>query len=277
MILRERVAGCEGRGEGVQSVVRALGLLEQVAQMGDAGVTAIARAAGLHVATTHNLLRTLATLGYLVNIGGRYRLGPAVQQLSAHWSPASALPVLVGPAMHRVSEQTGETGSLGLLVGDQCLVIPVSRGTSDIVAQLQRRMFDPLSVATGRLLAAMSDPATRQRMVSHHLATAAAGDEVRWQEELALIADDRCAVVCRAYEGGADAVAVLQRGRGGIVLGALGASCPHFRGSEDHLTDMVLALANAADELAEQSGGTPQRLSNEHWRAAVRRQMRAAL
>ena len=42
------------------------------------GVTEIAQAVGLHVATAHNLLRTLSKYGYLENRGGRYRVDGSV-------------------------------------------------------------------------------------------------------------------------------------------------------------------------------------------------------
>jgi len=53
-------------GDGVQSVERALELLEALAEPGEAkGVSELARATGLPVATIHRLLATMVSRGYV--------------------------------------------------------------------------------------------------------------------------------------------------------------------------------------------------------------------
>jgi len=262
----------------VQSVVRALGLLAEVADRGEAGVTELARSAELHVATVHNLLRTLAGQGYLVNVGGRYRVGPAVERLAPRWSPMATLPLVVGPAMEAMSARTGESGSLGLLAGSACRMIRVSQGTDEIVAQPRERVFDhPLAVATGRVLVALGDQDVREQVIGHHVAAHHDLAVAAWQRELQQVAAEGCTVLRRRRPGSVDAVAVGLYGTGGRLLGALGAHCPSFRGTEKHLCETVMALQEAATAAAEVLGSKGPKIPAARRRAAVRRQYRAAL
>lgn len=72
--------------KGVQSVGRAMDILELLGRLGPTGVTDIARQLDLHVATVHNLLRTLADRHYLLNDGGQYRIGPAASILAGQFA-----------------------------------------------------------------------------------------------------------------------------------------------------------------------------------------------
>ncbi len=149
-------AGAMGRvvaatdGE-VQSVVRALGLLEAVAAAGEMGVTELARAQGLHVATAHNLLRTLAGRHYLLNRHGRYRLGPAVAMLGAGWEPLHALPDLVQPSLVQIADGCGEAASATILVGREARLIGFQPGTEAITIHYPQWLWpEALKLATGR-------------------------------------------------------------------------------------------------------------------------------
>lgn len=261
-----------GNGPAVQSVARALALLEQVAERGEIGVSQLARAVSLHVATVHNLLRTLTAGGYLVNLAGRYRLGPAAGRLALGWSPEATLPLAARAAMTEMSQTTGETGSLGLLVGLRCEVIPVSRGTGDVVAVSREQTFDrPLAVATGRLLAALGTDDLRERIIRDHVAERRDRTLAAWQSELDRVRADHCAVVRRPQQGSTDAVAVPLVGQGGRVLAALGAHCPNFRGTPAHLVKMLESLQVAAAKIAANLGGAAERISLSQFRNAVRR------
>ncbi|HEY8487394.1 MAG TPA: helix-turn-helix domain-containing protein, partial [Limnochordales bacterium] len=76
--LRARTRG----SETVHAVRRAVQVLEALAR-GDAGVSELARATGLHKATVYRLLLTLKELGLVEQSpqGGRYRLGLRLVEL----------------------------------------------------------------------------------------------------------------------------------------------------------------------------------------------------
>jgi len=67
-------------GDLVQSVSRALRVLEEVSRIGGpVPVKVVARRTGLNLSTTYHLIRTLAFEGYLVrHADGRYSVGPEI-------------------------------------------------------------------------------------------------------------------------------------------------------------------------------------------------------
>jgi DNA-binding IclR family transcriptional regulator len=84
------VGAPQGQPTLIQSVQRALRLLEVVAEHGDsARAKEIARAAGLPLATTYHLLRTCAHEGWLQHLGdGSYVLGHRIDVIREHGSAA---------------------------------------------------------------------------------------------------------------------------------------------------------------------------------------------
>src|SRR4051812_12288998 len=82
----------DGRAEppgGVQSVDRALTILEVLARVGEAGVTEIAVELGVHKSTAFRLVATLEThrLVEQTTERGRYRLGVGVLRLAGATTP----------------------------------------------------------------------------------------------------------------------------------------------------------------------------------------------
>lgn len=107
----------------IQSVGRALGLLEHLAGAGaPLGLSELATSCRLPVSTTHRMLGVLCSSGYLYNgPDRRYRLGPRLVALGgAALSP-------VGPDISRwlgrLVELTGETANAATLCGDTVLFV----------------------------------------------------------------------------------------------------------------------------------------------------------
>lgn len=116
-------AGTATHAGPVQSVGRALGLLEHLADAGEPlGLTELAEASRLPVSTTHRMLGGLCTAGYLYKgPDRRYRLGPRLVALGG----AALLPI--GPDISgwlaRLVELTGETANAATLCGDTVLFV----------------------------------------------------------------------------------------------------------------------------------------------------------
>ncbi|SDF38318.1 IclR family transcriptional regulator [Pseudonocardia oroxyli] len=111
------------RPTGVQSLARAFGVLESLAELGgEAGLSELAAATGLAPGTIHRLVRTLVDLGYLRQLPSRrYTLGPKLVGLgetAAHQFGRWAQPVLA-----ELVAQIGETANLALLDGDQAVYV----------------------------------------------------------------------------------------------------------------------------------------------------------
>src|SRR6201991_2552041 len=99
----------------VQSVVRSLRLLEEIASSAETGLIELTRRTGLSPSTTHRLLATLIECGYVVQgpSSNRYRLGHRVAALSGSIDDRLArLRAAAKPLMLRLRDEYDETTNL---------------------------------------------------------------------------------------------------------------------------------------------------------------------
>ena len=111
------------RVSGVQSLTRAFGLLEALAEAGgEAGLSELADRTGLAAATIHRLVRTLVDLGYLRQLPSRrYTLGPKLVGLGE--TAARQFGSWAQPVLAELVGQIGETANLAVLDGDQAVYV----------------------------------------------------------------------------------------------------------------------------------------------------------
>src|SRR5262249_48225681 len=112
-------------GSSIQSVARALTLLETIAELG--GETTLSRLAsrtGLNISTCHHLLATLVQRGFVTKGLGRrgYALGARILYLS-HICLQVDLPRRAQSALDRINQTTGETVHLAALQGDELVTV----------------------------------------------------------------------------------------------------------------------------------------------------------
>lgn len=107
-------------GGSTRAVDRALRLLTGVVESESSStLSELARAAGLSVSTTSRLLATLAEWGLVAKSPeGRYRAGGRMKQLAAATLREEPLYEIVGPHLYALVDETGETASLGVALGD---------------------------------------------------------------------------------------------------------------------------------------------------------------
>lgn len=119
----------------VQSVERALGLLEALGERGgQAGVSDLAHQLGLAVPTAHRLLKTLAALGYVRQLPSRrYELGPSLVRLGSR--AASGVGRWSMPALRQLAQEVEETANLAVLDGDGVVYV------AQVPSRHQMRMF----------------------------------------------------------------------------------------------------------------------------------------
>jgi IclR family acetate operon transcriptional repressor len=105
------------RSASVQSVGRALDLLEALADPSDSGLLELAQRAGLQPSTAHRLLSTLVARRYAIQEpGGRYRLGDKLGELAAIVAERTGpLRALARPHLEAIQRVTRETASLTIL------------------------------------------------------------------------------------------------------------------------------------------------------------------
>ena len=110
----------------IQSIDRALTILHAVAGRNSwVGVREIARTVELKVPTVQNILKTLASRGYLEfsdEFRG-YRLGVAPLLLAEKTDPIKRMADAARPYLNRIFEQFGETVTCCVLFGGKVIVV----------------------------------------------------------------------------------------------------------------------------------------------------------
>jgi IclR family acetate operon transcriptional repressor len=248
------MAETERSGNGVQSVNRALDVLEGLAAAGGtATLSELAAACGLPLPTLHRLASTLAGRGYLRQASDRrYCLGSRLVPLGteAHALLGErALPVLRG-----LAELTGESANLAVL----------TQGSAEYVAQAPgrhtMRTFTEVGnrvalhcTGVGKALLATVSAAQASRLIgTGPLAartSATITDPAALDAELALIRARGYAVDEGEMEVGVRCVAV---GMPGATPMAVSVSGPSARMSDDLVSVAVSALRAAGAELRRQ-------------------------
>jgi IclR family transcriptional regulator, acetate operon repressor len=150
--------------DGVQTVQRALQLLEVIADNGEAlNVTALAALSGLPLPTVHRLLRSMVSLGYVRQLPSRkYGLGTRLIGLGK--SARNSFGVVAESILRRVVESTGETANLAMFEDDMVVYIAQvpSKHSMRMFTEIGRHVL-PHATGVGKaMLSQMSDAVVTQ-------------------------------------------------------------------------------------------------------------------
>jgi len=160
----------QGRRTGrIQSVARALAILDEISANRTMRAQEIASSLGLNLTTTVHLLNTLTDCGYLAKRGRAYSLSTEkvlslYSQIEADVRPSPA----VLSALHQVTEETGESGYASCWTGDDVMIIAVAEGNHAIrVAALQiGRAGDIHARSSGKCLLAFAPQDQAERLLT---------------------------------------------------------------------------------------------------------------
>jgi IclR family acetate operon transcriptional repressor len=140
---------------GVQSLERAFGLLEEMADAGgEIGLSELSGRSGLPLPTIHRLVRTLVACGYVrQQPNRRYALGPRLIRLGE--GASRLLGTWARPHLARLVEETGETANMALLDGDEVVYVAQvpSRHSVRMFTEVGRRVL-PHATGVGKALLA---------------------------------------------------------------------------------------------------------------------------
>lgn len=154
---RSKVGGA--RTGGVQSLERAFGILETMADAGGTiGLSQLAHDAGLPLPTIHRLVRTLVDLGYIRQEPSRqYALGPRLIRLGE--TSSKMLGTWARPYLEDLVDGLGETANLAMLDGDEIVYVGQvpSRHSMRMFTEVGRRV-SPHCTAVGKALLALEPP-----------------------------------------------------------------------------------------------------------------------
>ncbi|MGO1173193.1 MAG: IclR family transcriptional regulator [Actinomycetaceae bacterium] len=130
-------------GPGVQSVDRAIDLLEILADLGgDAALTELAAASELPLPTIHRLMRTMVARGYARQLASRrYTLGPRLIRLGE--SAGRQLGAGAKPHLERLARELGESANLAMIDRDMAVYVAqvASSHSMRMFTEVGRRVF----------------------------------------------------------------------------------------------------------------------------------------
>lgn len=171
--------GEEGGVRPLSTVLKTLALLDLLAQSSRGmRLLEVANGAGLSRATAYQRLLTLIEAGFVEqDEESRYRLSMHCVRLSAAALEQADLGMRARPLLQALVDRVQETASLAVL--DRGLPCIVSRVESEALLRAEQKIGTTMSLegsASGRVLTAFCDAATRQRLQSS--GELLAGDEI---------------------------------------------------------------------------------------------------
>jgi DNA-binding IclR family transcriptional regulator len=148
---------------GVQTLDRAVSVLDAVATAGRAGLAELVEATGLARPTAHRLAVALERQGLLGRDGdGRFRLGPRLVAWAAAAAGEFTLADAAAPVLAALVDDTGESAQLYVRDGDNRVCIAVHERSSGLRDTVPLGAVFPLTAGSGaKVLLAWADDADR--------------------------------------------------------------------------------------------------------------------
>ncbi|RZQ63609.1 IclR family transcriptional regulator [Amycolatopsis suaedae] len=244
----------------VQSVDRAISVLELLARNGEAGITEIAGELGVHKSTASRLLSVLEARGLVEQLGerGKYVIGFGIVRLAGAATGRMDLARLGRQTCQTLAETLGETVNIAVADDGVAINISQARGSAAITTQNWTGQRTPLhATSSGKVLLAYLPDAERRRLLRRKLeeyTPRTTTDPADLAAELDRIVEDGYAACFEEFELGMHAVAVPIFGSDGDVVAAMSASGPSYRLSRQRVRQIVRPMTSAATELSEQLG-----------------------
>ena len=239
----------------VQSVDRALTILELLARDGEAGVTEIAQGLGVHKSTAFRLLVTLEAhrLVEQVNDRGRYRLGVGNLRLAGATTARLDLVTEARPVCRQLAVDTGETVNIAVRSETSALYLDQVAGSSALQPHNWVGQHIPLhATSNGKILLSELDDARLQDVLdklpsyTHRTIT----KKAPLISELAEVRERGYAVAIDELEQGLTAVAAPIRNAHGDIIASMSVSGASFRLQGESLETALKELVAAAGEVS---------------------------
>jgi len=243
---------------GVQSVERALTILEILARSGEA-VAEIAVEIGVHKSTAFRLVATLERGGLVEQAEerGKYRLGMGILRLAGATTARLDVIQEARPVCRKLASDTGETVNIAVLSGRSALYLDQVAGASALQPHNWVGQHIPLhATSNGKvLLSGLSDEELARTVASlpgytdHTITT-----KKRLRRELDQVRAQGHAIAIDELEVGLAAVAAPIRNAHGDVIASLSLSGPTFRLVDSRILELLPLLTGAATEVSHRLG-----------------------
>ncbi|MEV6940473.1 IclR family transcriptional regulator [Streptomyces sp. NPDC051172] len=246
---------------GVQSVDRAVSVLEILAQRGEAGVSEVAGEIDVHKSTAFRLLGALEARGLVEQTAerGKYRLGFGIVRLAGAVTGRLDITQQGRPVCERLSEEIGETVNIAVLQEHYAVNLYQVRGPGAVGTHNWVGQLTPVhATSSGKILLAHLSPEERsdvlaasglQKLTPHTLTVRA-----KLEKDLTAARERGYAVTLEELEIGLHAMAAPIRSRDGEVIAALSASGPAYRFTEERMHGLAPVLLKGAEEISHRMG-----------------------
>jgi DNA-binding IclR family transcriptional regulator len=246
----------------VQSVDRAVAILEILARDGEAGVTEVARELGVHKSTASRLLAALDRRELVTQdtARGRFRLGVGIVRLAGAASAKLDLVQESRPVCRALAQEVGETVNLAILSGRDALYLDQAAGPAALSPHNWAGRRIPLhATSDGKILLACLSEAERAEHLTPPLARFTARtitDAAGFAELLTTIKGRGYATAVDELEAGLTAIAAPVRDAEGRVIASISASGPSFRIPAERIPALAAAVCRAAADVSHRLGWT---------------------
>jgi DNA-binding IclR family transcriptional regulator len=250
---------------GVQSVDRAISVLEILARRGEAGVSEVAADIGVHKSTAFRLLGALENRGLVEQAQdrGKYRLGFGILRLAGALPGRLDLTQQAHPVCEELAAELGETVNLAVIQSHYAVNLDQARGRSAVAAHNWVGQPTPLhATSSGKVLLAFESAEKRAEL----LATAGQSrftdrtitSPTGLEAQLAAIRGDgrgyRVGYCVEEYEVGLNAMAAPIRDHTTQVIAAVSVSGPAYRFAADRMPALAPRVIDAAIEISFRMG-----------------------
>jgi DNA-binding IclR family transcriptional regulator len=246
----------------VQSVDRAVAILEILARDGEAGVTEVARELGVHKSTASRLLAALDRRDLVTQdtARGKFRLGVGIVRLAGAASARLDVVQESRPVCRALAQEVGETVNLAVLSGRDVLYLDQAAGPAALSPHNWAGQRIPLhATSDGKVLLAYLPEDERAAHLAPPLARFTARTITDIAQFAGLLAETRqrgFGTAVDELEAGLTAIAAPVRDAEGTVIASVSASGPSFRIPAERIPALATAVRRAADEVSRRLGWT---------------------
>ncbi|TNC22356.1 IclR family transcriptional regulator [Amycolatopsis alkalitolerans] len=247
--------GGNGNGVQVQSVDRALAILDILARRGEAGVTEIAGELEVHKSTASRLVGALEARQLVEQVSerGKYRLGFGIVRLAGATTARLDLPRESQPVCERLAAEFDETVNVAIMDEGQATNITQVHGTAAVTARNWIGQRTPLhATSSGKVLLAWASEEdltvaldTLERFTPNTITSRS-----KLLTDLNAVRKRGWACTAEELEVGLNAVAAPIRGSDGDVVAAVSVSAPAYRMTSEAYSSIAERLRAGANEIS---------------------------
>ena len=257
--LVDEVAGAPGGS--VQSVDRAIQILEMLSDASSLGVSEISRRLGVHRSTAFRLLATLEARNLVEQEErrGEYQLGFGVLRLAGRITARMGIVKDAQQVCDELTAELNETSNVAIL--DSGAAVNVTQATGTRLVSVTRQYVGqrtPLhATSTGKILLAHAAPEVVRQALAQPLERCTDNtitSPAALEQHLELVRARGWAAAAEEWEYDTNAVAVPVLGQDGSVVAALSITAPSFRMPEASFPPLVEVLSRHARQLGARLG-----------------------